>query len=164
MRILGIDPGTAICGWGIVDRQGARTESLGFGAIRTESTWAPERRLVYIYDALSLILKTHQPEYAAVEKLFFGQNSTTALAVGQARGVVLLGIAQAGIPMVEMTPNEVKQTVTGYGLATKAQIQGMVQRLLGLKTKPTPDDAADALAIALTGLEYVRFQGVIHDR
>ncbi len=164
MRILGIDPGTAICGWGIVDRQGSHTQSLGFGVIRTVAQWAPERRLAYIHDALSEILKTHQPQFAAVEKLFFGQNSTTALAVGQARGVILLGIAQAGIPLVEMTPNEIKQTVTGYGLATKAQIQGMVQRLLGLKTKPTPDDAADALAIALTGLEYVRFKGVIHDR
>lgn len=164
MRILGIDPGTAICGWGIVERRGPRSESLGFGAIRTESSWTPEHRLSHIYDALSEIIKTHQPEYAAVEKLFFGQNSTTALAVGQARGVVLLGIAQASIPLIEMTPNEVKQTVTGYGLASKSQIQGMVQRLLGLKSKPTPDDAADALAVALTGLEYVRFRGVIHDR
>ncbi len=164
MRILGVDPGTAICGWGIVDRLGSTTKPVAFGAIRTSSGVPMEKRLLHIFESLSALIGEHQPDYAAVERLYFGQNSATALAVGQARGVVLLALAQRGLTLVEMTPNEVKQTVTGYGMASKAQMQAMVQRLLSLSKKPTPDDAADALAIALTGIEYIRFKGVIHDR
>ncbi len=164
MRILGVDPGTAICGWGIVDRHGSKTVAVAYGAISTPSGVAMEKRLLTIFESITDLIAEQQPHWAAVEKLYFGQNSATALAVGQARGVVLAAVAKSHLNLVEMTPNEVKQTVSGYGMASKGQMQTMVQRLLGLEKKPTPDDVADALAIALTGLEYIRFKGVIHDR
>ncbi len=158
MRILGIDPGTATLGWGVISHRGSVTRAEAYGALITEPTTPPEQRLRQIYDGLGEICRVHQPEAAAVEKLYFGQNSRTAMAVGQARGIVLLVLAQANLPYVEMSPAEVKQAVTGYGRAEKRQVQLMVQRLLGLDEYPKPDDVADALAIAICGAETLRFQ------
>ncbi|MCL5117068.1 MAG: crossover junction endodeoxyribonuclease RuvC [Firmicutes bacterium] len=158
MRVLGVDPGTATLGWGIIDHQGSVTRAVAYGALLTAADLPPEVRLRELYDGLVTIRDTYQPEAAAVEKLYFGQNSRTALAVGQARGIVLLVLAQGRIPYVEMSPAEVKQAVTGYGRAEKKQVQLMVQRLLGLKEYPKPDDVADALAIAICGAETLRFQ------
>jgi crossover junction endodeoxyribonuclease RuvC len=160
MRVLGVDPGTAILGWGIVEREGARQRALAYGAVTTSDRRPMAERLRSIYQQLSDVVAQHAPDAAAVEKLFFGQNSRTALAVGQARGVVLLVFAQASLPYVEMTPAEVKQALTGYGRAEKQQMQKMVQRLLGLDQYPKPDDVADALAIALCGEEILRRQQV----
>lgn len=150
MRILGIDPGTATTGFGVVedDSQG-QLISVGYGTIITPSTMAVEIRLLHIYEQLKEIILLYKPQTAAVEKLFFYKNVTTAMAVGQSRGVIVLTLAQAGLPVGEYTPLEVKQAVTGYGNADKKQIQQMVKVLLNLETIPRPDDAADALAIAI---------------
>ncbi len=163
MRMLGIDPGTAICGWGVVDKEHQGPTACDYGAVITSAGLSASVRLKMIYTELLEIIDRYQPEYGAVEKLFFGQNTKTALAVGQARGVVLLALNQRNIPLVEMSPAEVKQTVTGYGRADKRQVQFMVTRLLHLDTTPQPDDVADALAIALTGLEWVKFQEAVRD-
>lgn len=158
MRVLGIDPGTAILGWGVIDHRGLATHAIDFGALTTPSHAADHDRLKMLFDGLSQLIETLKPDAAAVEKLYFGQNSRTAMVVGQARGIVLLALAQNRLPYVEMSPAEVKQAVTGYGRAEKRQVQLMVQRLLGLNTFPRPDDAADALAIAICGAEHLRFQ------
>lgn len=163
VRMLGIDPGTAICGWGIVDKVRHEPSAQDYGAVVTQANLPAELRLKMIYTGLIEIIDRYQPEYGAVEKLFFGQNSKTALAVGQARGVVLLALSQSGIPLVEMSPAEVKQTVAGYGRADKKQVQMMVMRLLHLDAVPQPDDVADALAIAITGLEWVKYQEAVRD-
>ncbi len=158
MRGLGIDPGTATLGWGVMDHQGSTTRAGDYGAITTPPEVAENRRLEMLYEGLTKLCQTFQPEAAAVEKLYFGQNSRTAMIVGQARGIVLLVLAQHRVAYVEMSPAEVKQAVTGYGRAEKRQVQLMVQRLLGLRDYPSPDDAADALAIAICGAENLRFQ------
>ncbi len=158
VRVLGIDPGTATLGWGVIDHQGSSTQAVAYGALLTPPEMAPEMRLKSLFEGLSAIRDEWRPDAAAVEKLYFGQNSRTALAVGQARGIVLLVLAQGGLPYAEMAPSEVKQAVTGYGRADKRQVQLMVQRLLGLETYPKPDDVADALAIAICGAEHLRFQ------
>jgi len=158
VRVLGIDPGTAILGWGVVEIQGVRATALDYGAVQTAKSLAAADRLAVIYSALQEIVARWQPEAAAVEKLYFGQNTRTALDVGQARGVALLVLAQNHLPMVELTPAEVKQAITGYGRADKSQMQRMVQRLLGLEAIPKPDDAADALAIALSGHDRHRMR------
>ncbi|PSR21151.1 MAG: crossover junction endodeoxyribonuclease RuvC [Sulfobacillus acidophilus] len=158
MRVLGIDPGTATLGWGVIDHLGSSAHAIDFGALTTPSGAADHERLKMLFDGLNALLDTLEPDAAAVEKLYFGQNSRTAMVVGQARGIVLLVLAQHGVPYVEMSPAEVKQAVTGYGRAEKRQVQLMVQRLLGLSTYPRPDDAADALAIAICGAEHIRFQ------
>lgn len=163
MRILGIDPGTAICGWAIVDKIRHRSTAVDYGAILTPGQLMTPQRLEHLYTGLLNVIERYQPRYGAVEKLFFGQNTKTALAVGQARGVVLLALSQRRVSMVEMSPSEVKQTVTGYGRADKQQVQVMVTRLLHLPDIPKPDDVADALAIALTGLELVKYQEVLRD-
>ena len=150
MRILGIDPGTATTGFGVID---VESQNLGFvdgGVITTSPDLAMPERLVIIHDELGQLIAQHRPEIVAVELLFFAANVTTAISVGQARGVVLLAAAEAGLPVGEFTPLQVKQALTGYGRATKSQIQSMVQQLLGLNALPRPDDAADALAIAIT--------------
>lgn len=150
MRILGIDPGTATTGFGVVeeDSQG-QLISVGYGTIITPPDMSVEKRLLSIYEQLKEIILLYKPQAAAVEKLFFYKNVTTAMAVGQSRGVVVLSFAQAGLPIGEYTPLEVKQAVTGYGNADKKQIQQMVKVLLNLETIPKPDDAADALAVAI---------------
>ncbi|MDN5345195.1 MAG: crossover junction endodeoxyribonuclease RuvC [Clostridia bacterium] len=150
MLILGIDPGTAIVGYGLVQTAAAgRLQALAWGCIRTPAAEKTSLRLALIYDRLQEIIQGQRPDIMAIEELFFNKNSRTALAVGQARGVVLLAAAHAGLPVYEYTPLEVKQAVTGFGRAPKGQVQRMVQTLLGLKNRPTPDDIADALAVAI---------------
>lgn len=155
---LGIDPGTATTGYGLVRlEQDGSLVAVNYGVILTPKDVSAPARLEMLYNELSGLLKEYRPETAAVEKLFFSRNVTTALAVGQARGVVMLCMQQAGIEPFEYTPNEIKQAVAGYGGAQKKQIQEMVRALLQLDFIPKPDDAADALAIAITHLNTRRY-------
>jgi crossover junction endodeoxyribonuclease RuvC len=155
---LGIDPGTATTGYGLVRlSQEGELVAVSFGILSTPKEATPSARLEMLYDQLKKILKQHKPDTAAVEKLFFARNVTTALAVGQARGVVMLCLQQAGVESFEYTPKEVKQAVAGYGNAEKRQVQEMVRALLQLDSIPRPDDAADALAIAITHLNTKRY-------
>ena len=149
MLALGIDPGTAICGYGLVEQIGGRLVAKKFGVITTNSRARMQDRLLKIHTELDALIKNFQPQVMGVEKLFFGRNATTAIPVGQARGVVLLSAAQNNLDVVEITPNEVKQSITGYGGATKEQVIYMVTKILNLAEPPKPDDAADALAIAI---------------
>ncbi len=149
MIVLGIDPGTALTGYGIVERTGSRLRALDYGCVETPSDHALPQRLLAIHEAVSDLIETHRPELVGVERLFFNRNVQTAFAVGQARGAVLLAAAQHGLPVVEYGPHEVKIAVTGYGRAAKDQVQRMVQTVLGLAALPRPDDAADALAVAI---------------
>jgi crossover junction endodeoxyribonuclease RuvC len=155
---LGIDPGTATTGYGLVRLTAeGELEAVSFGVIVTPpNTPAPER-LLMLYGDLKELMSLHQPDCVAVEKLFFQRNVSTALAVGQARGVVLLTMAEAGREVAEYTPNEIKQAVVGYGAADKRQVQEMVRTLLRLPEIPKPDDAADALAVAITHLHTRRY-------
>ena len=149
MRILGIDPGFAIVGWGIVDYVGSRFKIVAYGSIQTPAGQRLEERLKTIYSDLGGVIDKFKPDVMAVEELFFNTNITTGIKVAQARGVILLCAEQKGIPMAEYTPLQVKQAVTGYGRADKNQVITMVTMLLGLSTPPKPDDTADALAIAV---------------
>lgn len=149
MLVLGIDPGTAICGYGLVDMQGNHLKAVAYGAVITSPKSKPEDRLLKIYRELDDLIKEYKPEIMGVEQLFFNRNITTAIPVGQARGVVLLAAAANGIEVVERTPLQVKQAVVGYGKATKEQVIYMVEKLLNLPKKPHPDDVADALAVAI---------------
>jgi crossover junction endodeoxyribonuclease RuvC len=155
---LGIDPGTATTGYGLVriEPDGSLV-AVKYGVLLTPKESTASARLVMLYDQLRDVLNEYKPELAAVEKLFFARNVTTALAVGQARGVVMLAIEQAGIEVFEYTPKEVKNAVAGYGGADKRQVQEMVRALLQLDSIPKPDDAADALAIAITHLNTKRY-------
>jgi crossover junction endodeoxyribonuclease RuvC len=146
---LGIDPGTAITGFGVVRVEHNRHTVLGYGAIRTSSKEATAKRLETIYQELSSLIKEFEPDCLAVEELFFNKNSATALAVGQARGVAILAGSHAGLPVYEYTPLQVKTAVTGYGRADKEQVAYMVRMILGLQTTPQPDDITDALAICI---------------
>ena len=158
---LGIDPGTATTGYGLVRlKPDGDLLAVQHGVLSTPKDATPSARLAMLYDQLQDLLKQHKPDTAAVEKLFFSRNVTTALAVGQARGVVLLSLQQAGINVFEYTPNEVKQAVAGYGSADKRQVQEMVRALLQLDSVPKPDDAADALAIAITHLNTKRYDAL----
>ena len=151
MRILGIDPGLGRCGFGLIEttsRAGAR--AVDFGVITTTVDAALPSRLKELYDSLVQVLDECQPEVLAVEKLFFAKNITTGIAVAEARGIVLLAAEQKNVRVLEYTPNEIKKSLTGYGAATKTQISEMVRVHLGLEKKPKPDDAADALAAAIT--------------
>ncbi len=158
MKILGIDPGSGIIGFGVVDKAGRQPKMLGAGVIRTKIGEDTAVRLLEAYQGMKEIIEEFKPDVAAVEKLFFVQNVTTGMKVSQARGVILLALAEANIPIYEYAPNEIKMSMTGYGHAKKAQIQEMVKVQLGLKKKPSPDDAADALAVALTHLAAFRVQ------
>lgn len=161
MLVIGIDPGTATTGYGLVrERLDGSLEVVDVGAILTPAHTPMTERLLDLHRQLSHILNLHRPESAAVEKLFFQRNVRTALSVGQARGVALLALAQAGLEVAEYTPLEVKQAVVGYGGAEKAQVQQMVRALLGLDDIPRPDDAADALAIAICHLHSHRIKGI----
>ena len=156
--VLGIDPGTATTGFGLVrGREDGSLESVAYGTIQPPADLPAHQRLSILFHRLNELLLLHQPDGAAVEKLFFQRNISTAIAVGQARGVVMLSIAEAGLDVGEYTPNEVKQAVTGYGSAAKKQVQEMVSILLALPEIPRPDDAADALAVAITHLNTQRF-------
>ena len=149
MIILGIDPGTAILGYGVVDTASGVPSLIDYGVIETSPSDEMPNRLLQLYGSIRMLLNDHQPDAMAVEKLFFARNVTTAIAVGQARGVVLLGAAERGIPVREYSPSEIKHAIVGYGKADKGQIQEMVRIILGLEHIPRPDDAADALAIAV---------------
>ena len=150
MRIIGIDPGTGILGFGIIEVIKGKTKLIDAGVIRTPIKEDDAVRLHTIYDELTEIIKDTKPDEMSVEKLFFSKNVTTAMTVSQARGVVLLTAQQAGIKIAEYTPNQIKQSLTGYGNADKKQIQEMVKVILGLKEVPKPDDCADAIAAAIT--------------
>lgn len=156
MRILGIDPGTGILGFGVIDVIKGKPLLVDAGVIRTPVKEQDSVRLLTIYEELTGIIKESRPTDMAVEKLFFAQNVTTAMTVAQARGVVLLCGMQAKLTLAEYTPLQIKQALTGYGRAEKKQIQEMVRVILGLKDTPKPDDAADALAAAITHSMSVR--------
>lgn len=153
---LGIDPGTAILGFGVI-RGDINPELIDVGVIETDSSAPMPDRLVILHAETARLIAAYQPDVMAIEQLFFARNVTTAIAVGQARGVVLLAAAQAGLPVAEYSPSEVKFAVVGYGKAEKRQMQEMVRLILELETVPHPDDAADALAIALCHAQTAPF-------
>lgn len=158
MLALGIDPGTATTGFGLVrENDQGNLEVVDYGVILTPAGLEPEKRLLEIFNRINQIILLHKPELCAVEKLFFQRNVTTAMSVSQARGVILLSFALAGLAVAEYTPMEIKQAVTGYGGADKRQVQLMVQSLLQLNELPKPDDAADALAIAICHLNSAKY-------
>jgi crossover junction endodeoxyribonuclease RuvC len=148
MKVLGIDPGTAALGYGIVERTGGRLREVDHGCLTTSPDLSLPERLLAIHTLVEELLALHEPDFMGVERLFFSRNVQTALGVGQARGVVLLAAAQHGVPVREATPSEVKSAITGYGAADKEQVGRMVHLVLGMSELPRPDDAADALAIA----------------
>lgn len=150
MRVLGIDPGTAIVGYGIIDYSLKKYEVMDYGCIFTDKSLDMEDRLVIIYDELTKLIEKFNPTHIAIEELFFFKNNKTVISVGQARGIIVLAGMKKGIKPVGYTPLQVKMGITGYGKADKKQVQTMVQKILGLKEIPKPDDAADALAIAVT--------------
>ena len=149
MLALGIDPGTAICGYGFVEYKGSRLIPHEYGAITTSPKARMQDRLMTLYDELDGLIKKYKPDVMGVEEVFFNRNVTTAIPVGQARGVVLLAAAKNNLELVERTPLQVKQAVTGYGKADKKQVIYMVTKLLHLPKPPSPDDVADALAVAI---------------
>ncbi len=157
MLVIGIDPGTAITGYGLVseDERGD-LRAVAYGVVTTKAKLPMPERLLALHRELQEILARYRPESGAVEKLFFQRNVTTAISVGQARGVSILALAEAGLPVAEYTPMEIKQAVAGYGGADKHQVQYMVRALLGLEETPRPDDAADALAVAICHLHTAR--------
>ena len=161
MLVLGIDPGTAITGYGLVREDGAGLTLVDYGAITTAAGQPLAERLQTIYQGLSDVAREHQPQEAAVEELFFSRNARTALSVGHARGVTLLALADAGLAIHEYKPLEIKQAITGYGGAAKQQVQEMVRLLLNLDHVPQPDDAADAVAVAVCHIHSARMAAAI---
>jgi crossover junction endodeoxyribonuclease RuvC len=149
VRVIGIDPGIAITGYGIIDKHANNFKPVTYGKITTEAGQDTCRRLVSVYNDLTRIFHEYKPQCAAVEELFFNKNAKTAMVIGQARGVAILAAANAGLEIFEYTPLQVKQAVVGYGRAQKRQVQAMVKLLLNLNEIPQPDDVADALAVAL---------------
>lgn len=147
--MLGIDPGIAIVGFGFVDKDGHKLTPVQYGSIETKAGTPQETRLIQVYESAGALMDKYKPDEVAVEKLFFNRNVTTAFAVGQARGVIILAAAQRGLPVAEYTPLQVKQAVVGYGKAEKRQVQEMVRMFLKLSAVPKPDDVADALAVAI---------------
>lgn len=161
MLVLGIDPGTAIVGYGLVkEHKDGTLQAIEFGVIRTPAKTAMPKRLNTIYDTLTDIVHEFKPDRAAVEELFFARNVTTAITVSQARGVILLALQKAGLIINEYKPNMIKQSISGYGGADKKQMQEMVRMLLNLEKIPRPDDAADALAICITDINIGRFHDI----
>lgn len=164
MLVIGIDPGTAITGYGLVrEEQNGSLSVVDYGVIKTPAKEPMPHRLLYLYRELKAITLLHKPEYGAVEKLFFQKNVRTAISVGQGRGVALLALAEAEMTIAEYTPLEIKQAVAGYGGADKKQIQYMVQAILELNEIPRPDDAADALAVAVCHIHQARFHSLTND-
>ena len=149
MLILGVDPGIAIVGYGLIRYENNRFTPVDYGAIETKSTTPTVDRLIQVHEGLYEIVEKYHPDVAAIEELFFQHNQTTIINVAQARGALLMALARHQVPIFEYTPMQVKQAVTGYGRAEKAQIQAMMRMLLGLPAVPKPDDVADALAIAI---------------
>lgn len=164
MLAIGIDPGTAITGYGFVHlTQNGELELVDYGVITTPSDMPMSDRLQQLHSQLSQLLALHQPNCGAVEKLYFQRNVSTAISVGQARGVTLLALAEAGVQVAEYTPREIKQAIVGYGGAEKKQIQQMVRTLLEMESIPQPDDAADALAVAICHLHSMPMRGLLED-
>ncbi len=149
MIILGIDPGYAIMGYGLIRSENQKLEPIDFGVISTPARVPFEQRLLAIHDGVRQLITRYEPEVMAIEELFFNQNTTTAMGTAQARGVIILAAARHNVPVYEYKPSQVKNAVTGYGKADKKQVQHMVKTLLGLAETPKPDDAADALAVAI---------------
>jgi crossover junction endodeoxyribonuclease RuvC len=159
MRVLGIDPGTATTGYGLViESDSGDLQAETYGVITTPANQEMPDRLKDLYQQIEQLILLHRPEQSAVEKLYFQRNVTTALSVGQARGVILLAFANHGVPVAEYTPLEIKQAATGYGAADKQQVQSMIKSLLHLEQLPRPDDAADALAVAICHLNSHRLK------
>jgi crossover junction endodeoxyribonuclease RuvC len=159
MRILGLDPGTATTGYGIIDvAEDGRLTAVSYGVITTAAHTPMPQRLQTIQSALQALIDEYQPDLTAVEEVFFGRNVSTAITVGQSRGVLLLTLANANLPISEYSPPKIKEAVTGYGNADKNQVQMMVCNLLDLAETPRPDDAADGLAVAITHYQYYRYE------
>jgi crossover junction endodeoxyribonuclease RuvC len=164
MRILGLDPGTATVGYGLIEIENGQPSLVTYGVLSTSpEDGGTARRLQIIYQGLNDLIQQYQPDTAAVEELFFGRNITTAVRVGQARGVLLLALANAGIPAAEYSPPKIKEAVSGYGKASKQQVQFMVQNILDLDEIPRPDDAADGLAVALTHYQHYRYEKMVSE-
>jgi crossover junction endodeoxyribonuclease RuvC len=161
--VLGIDPGTAITGYGLVREEEERLVLVDYGVIMTPSGQPLPARLQTIYHGLASVIREHQPQAAAIEELFFSRNVRTALSVGQARGVALLGLAEASLPIFEYKPLEIKQAIAGYGGADKHQVQQMVRMLLNLEEIPQPDDAADAIAVAVCHIHSARMRALLEE-
>lgn len=160
MLALGIDPGTATVGYGLVrELPDGSLQAVHYGVIRTPAHTPMAERLATIYDEMTTIIATYKPDTAAIEELFFGKNATTGITVAQGRGVLLLALQKAGLSIGEYKPNMIKQSMTGYGGADKNQMQEMVRVLLGLENIPKPDDAADGLAIAITHIQLAPYRG-----
>ncbi|WP_054027249.1 crossover junction endodeoxyribonuclease RuvC [Bacillus sp. FJAT-28004] len=149
MRVLGIDPGYAIVGFGFIDKIGHKLTPVQYGAIQTEAHTPSEQRLLQVYESAGALMDKYKPDTVGIEKLFFNRNVTTAFDVAQARGAIILAATQRGLPIGEYTPLQVKQAVVGYGKAEKKQVQEMVKVFLKLSAVPKPDDVADALAVAI---------------
>ncbi len=149
LRILGIDPGIAIVGFGFIDKTGSKVSPVQYGCIQTEAHTPEEERLQQVYEGMLQLIDKYEPEAVAFEKLFFNRNVTTAMTVSQARGVLVLAAVQRGLPIAEYTPMQIKQAIVGYGKAEKKQVQEMVRMYLKLASIPKPDDVADALAVAI---------------
>ena len=163
MRILGIDPGFAIEGFGVLDYNNNKFKTIDYGVITTDKDMEFSKRLKHLYDCTCALIEKYKPDYFSVEELFFNTNVKTAIAVGHARGVIFLAAENNGIPVYEYTPLQIKQAISGYGRADKQQIQSMVKMLLNLEKIPRPDDAADALAVAICHAHSYRlnsFSGV----
>lgn len=162
MLALGIDPGTATVGYGLVrEHSDGALEAVEYGVITTSPAFPMHERLITIFDTLSQIIEQFQPDQAAIEEMFFGKNVTTAITVAQGRGAILLTLARAKLPIHEYKPNFIKQSISGYGGAKKPQMQEMVRMLLNLDAIPKPDDAADALAVAITDLHNSRYASLL---
>lgn len=163
MIFLGIDPGLASLGYGLIKEEGDRLKCLDYGVFNTKSSTEISKRLLQLFEMTDDLIASYKPNFMVVEKLFFSKNVKTAIAVGQARGVILLAAAKRNVPFYEYTPLEVKKTITGYGQADKRQIQALVRSILSLEETPKPDDAADALAIALCHLQSYKFKAKLED-
>jgi crossover junction endodeoxyribonuclease RuvC len=164
MLVLGIDPGTATTGYGLVrENDRGDLEAVAFGVITTPPKVPTPDRLRQIYTEITALIAQYQPDAAAVEALYFGKNVTTAITVAQGRGVILLALAEAGLPIREYKPAEIKQAIAGYGNADKTQVQEMIRQLLNLDAIPRPDDAADGLGVAITDLSSSRFERMSSD-
>lgn len=164
MRILGLDPGTATVGYGLIDIKDGQAVVVDYGVFSTSpKDGNTARRLQIIYQELQALLEKYKPDSAAVEELFFGRNVTSAVRVGQARGVLLLALANAGLPVAEYSPPTIKEAVSGYGQASKQQVQFMVKNILDLEEIPRPDDAADGLAVALTHFQHHRYETIVSE-
>ncbi len=157
MRIIGIDPGTLVCGWGIIDVEGSKMKAVAFGAIRVKDEMSFPERLVAVHKGLAEVIAAHSPDVAAIEKLFLGKSFRSVMTTGEGRGIAILTAALANLPVNEYTPAEVKKSVVGAGAAHKTQVQQMVKIILSLAEIPRPQDAADALAIAICHCQRASF-------